>query len=348
MQFAHPDIGNHRVRRGDGGPGGPYWPTVKAVVYRRYGSPDVLRLADIPRPTPARGQVLVRVRAVSVNASDWESLRGKPAYARIGGLVRPRFTVLGSDIAGRVEAVGPGVTRWRPGDDVFGDNLALMGGFAQYACARDEILAAKPAGLSYEDASVIPQAGAIALQGIRRRGQIRAGQRVLVNGAGGGAGMFAVQLAKLGGAQVTGVDNAGKLDFIRSLGADTVIDYARTDFTTTGERYDLVLDLAGHRSAAAYRRCLAPGGRYLFVGGAVPTLLQVLLIGPLLGRAQDAKVRVLAVRQSVADLLAMAELCQAGTITPVIDRRFSLAGVPDALRYLGEGRALGKLVITLD
>jgi NADPH:quinone reductase-like Zn-dependent oxidoreductase len=321
---------------------------MKAVVYARYGPAEVMRLDDIERPRPADDQLLIKVRAVSVNASDWETLRGKPAYARIGGPLRPRFRVLGSDIAGRVEAVGPAVTRFQPGDEVFGDNLALMGGFAEYACARERALAAKPAGLSFEEAAAIPQAGVIALQGIRSKGRVQPGQRVLVNGAGGGAGMFAVQLAKLAGAQVTGVDNAGKLEFIRSLGADQVLDYARTDFTRTGEQYDLVLDLAGHRSAFDYRRALAPNGRYLYVGGSVSTLLQVLLVGPLIGRRAGRKVRLLAVQPNPQDLITVAELCQAGTITPVIDRRFPLREVPDALRLLGERRAKGKLVITVD
>ncbi|HEY6277209.1 MAG TPA: NAD(P)-dependent alcohol dehydrogenase [Streptosporangiaceae bacterium] len=284
--------------------------------------------------------------AVSVNASDWETLRGKPLYERIRGPVRPRFRILGSDVAGRVEAIGRTVTRFRPGDEVFGDNLALMGGFAEYVCGREQALAAKPAGVSFEEAAAIPQAGVIALQGIRRKGRVQRGQKVLVNGAGGGAGMFAVQLAKLAGVQVTGVDNAGKLDFVRSLGADLVVDYTRTDFTRTGEQYDLVLDLAAHRSVFDYRRALAANGRYLYVGGSVPTLLQVLLAGPLIGRKAGKKIRLLAIQPNPQDLVTVAGLCQAGTIVPVIDRLFSLSEVPQALRYLGEGRAKGKLVIT--
>jgi NADPH:quinone reductase-like Zn-dependent oxidoreductase len=320
---------------------------MKAVVYTRYGPPEALRLDDIERPRPRDDQVLIKVHAASVNASDWETLRGKPLYARIGGPVRPRFRILGSDIAGRVEAIGSAVTRFRPGDEVFGDNLALMGGFAEYVCAREQALAAKPAGMSFEEAAAIPQAGVIALQGIRRKGLVQPGQKVLVNGAGGGAGMFAVQLAKLAGAQVTGVDNAGKLDFVRSLGADQVVDYTRTDFTRTGEQYDLVLDLAAHRSAFDYRRALATNGRYLYVGGSVPTLLQVLLVGPLIGRKAGKKIRLLVVQSNPQDLVTVAELCQAGAIVPVIDRRFSLSDVPHALRQLGDGQAAGKLVITV-
>jgi NADPH:quinone reductase-like Zn-dependent oxidoreductase len=321
---------------------------MKAVVRTRYGLPDVLRLDDVDQPHPTSDQVLVKVHAVALNASDWEGLRGRPAYARIGGPRRPKFGILGSDIAGRVEAIGPDVTRFRPGDEVFGDNLALMGGFAEYACARERTLAAKPPGMSFEDAAAIPQSGVIALQGIQHKGRVQPGQRVLVNGAGGGAGTFAVQLAKRAGAHVTGVDNAGKLDFVRSIGADEVIDHTRTDFTSGGEQYDLVLDLAAYRSAFAYRRALAAHGRYFYVGGSVPTLLQVLLVGPLMGGKTGKKVRVLVVQPNPQDMLAVANLCQAGTIVPIIDRRFPLSEVPDALRYLGEGRAKGKLVITVD
>jgi NADPH:quinone reductase-like Zn-dependent oxidoreductase len=320
---------------------------MKAVVYTRYGPPENLRVEEVDPPRPADGEVLVKIRAVSVNASDWEVLRGKPLYARIGGFRRPRHRTLGSDIAGVVEATGPAVTRFRPGDEVFGDNLSRMGGFAEYVCAREKDLAAKPAGLSFEAASAIPQAGVIALQGIRRKGNVQSGQKVLVNGAGGGAGSFAVQLAKLAGAEVTGVDNTAKLDFVRSLGADHVIDHTREDFTRTGERYDLVLDVVAHRCVLDYRRALAPGGRYLYVGGSVPTLLQVLIVGPLVGTA-GRTVRLLAVQPNIPDLLAVAELCVAGTIKPCVDRRFPLDEVPDALRYLGAGQARGKLVITVD
>ena len=320
---------------------------MKAVVYERYGSVDGLRLDDVERPSPAGDQVLVQVHAVSVNASDWEGLRGKPLYARLGGPLRPRFNVLGSDIAGRVEAVGSAVTRFRPGDEVFGDNLALMGGFAEYACAHERALAAKPADLSFVEAAAIPQAGVIALQGIRHKGRVQPGQKVLVNGAGGGAGTFAVQLAKLAGAHVTGVDNAGKVEFVRSLGADEVLDYRSTDFTRTGERYDLVLDLAAHRSVSDYRRALAPGGRYLNVGVSDRTLAQVLLAGPLVGRRASKRIRLLAVRSNPQDLLAVAGLCQAGTIRTVIERRYPLEEVPNAIRHLGEGRAKGKLVVTV-
>jgi len=321
---------------------------MKAVVYTRYGGLDVLRLTDADTPVPGDGQVLVKVHAVSLNASDWEALRGRPAYARIGGPFRPRHHILGSDIAGRVAAMGRNATRFKPGDDVFADILSFMGGFAEYVCVPQTALAPVPDGLTYEQAAALPQAGAIALQGIRDTGRVRPGQKVLINGGGGGSGMYAVQLAKLAGAEVTGVDNAEKLAFMRSLGADQVIDYAREDFTKNGRAYDLILDLAGHRPALAYKGSLRPGGRYLYVGGSVATLLQVLLIGPLIGRAEGKKIRLLAVRLGAQHLAPLVELYQAGKITTVIDRRYRLREVSEALRYLGEGHAKGKVVVNVD
>ena len=227
---------------------------MRAVVYDRYGPPEVLRVDDLQTPSPSTGQVLVRVATTSVNLSDWETLRGSPLYARLGGLRSPARRTLGSDIAGWVDTVGPGVTRFRPGDEVYGDNLALKGGFAEYAVAAESALAHKPAELTFAEASTIPQAGAIALQGTDGAA---AGRRVLVNGAGGGSGSFAIQLAKRLGAHVTGVDNASKLEFMRSLGADEVIDYRGEDFTRSAQPYDLILDLVAHRSVFAYRRALA-------------------------------------------------------------------------------------------
>jgi NADPH:quinone reductase-like Zn-dependent oxidoreductase len=316
---------------------------VKAVIQPRYGMPDVLRLTEVDTPTPADDEVLVRVRAVSLNASDWETLRGRPAYSRIAGPFRPARPILGSDVAGTVVATGAKVTRVRPGDDVYADVLGRGGGFAEFVAVPERLLAPVPAGLTFEQAAALPQAGAIALQGIR----VRAGQRVLVNGGGGGSGMYAIQLAKLRGAEVTAVDNAEKQDFMRSLGADHVLDYARHDYTRDGRTYDLVLDLVAHRSAVAYRRSLAPGGRYLFVGGSVPTLFGVLLLGPLLG-AGGRRIRVLAVRPGVAHLTPLVELVQAGTVRIFIDRRFPLSEAAQALRYVGEGHARGKVVVIPD
>ena len=318
---------------------------MKAVVYTRYGRPDVLRVTDVPTPVPEDDEVLVKVHAVALNASDWEVLRGKPLYSRIGGPFRPRHHILGSDIAGRVEAAGCQVTRFRPGQDVFADILSSMGGFAEYVCVRETALAQMPAGLTYDHAAALPQAGAIALQGIQDKGRVQPGHKVLINGAGGGSGMYAIQLAKLRGAEVTGVDNGEKLGFMRSLGADYVIDYTRDDFTTNGRTYDLILDVAAHRPAFAYQRSLTPGGRYLYVGGSVATLLQVLLIGPVIGRAADKKIRLLAVRLGAQRLAPLVELCQAGKVATVIDRRYPLSQVPQALQYLGEGHAKGKVVV---
>jgi NADPH:quinone reductase-like Zn-dependent oxidoreductase len=318
---------------------------MQAVVYTRYGSPEVLGLTEVETPVPGDEEVLVEVRAVSLNGSDWEGLRGKPLYSRIGGLRRPRHHVLGSDIAGRVEAVGHRATLFRPGDEVFGDLLRYMGGFAEYVCVPQRVLAPMPSGMSYEQAAALPQAGAIALQGIVEKGGVRSGQKVLINGGGGGSGMYALQLAKLQGAEVTGVDNSEKLEFMRSLGTDHVIDYTREDFTRNGRAYDLILDLAAHRPAWAYRRSLAPGGRYLYVGGSMATLFEVLLFGPLTGRATGRKIRLLPVRLGVQHLAPFVELCQQGKIVTSIDRRYQLSEVPEALRYFGEGHAKGKVVI---
>ena len=317
---------------------------MKAAVYDRYGSPDVLRVEDVPVPAPAAGQVLIRVAATSVNLSDWESLRGSPAYARMGGLRSPARRTLGSDIAGVVDAVGEEVSEFRIGDEVYGDNLALKGGFAEYALAPQSALAAKPAQLSFAEASTIPQAGAIALQGTALSAP---GSRVLINGAGGGSGSFAIQLAKRLGAHVTGVDNAAKQDFMRSVGADEVLDYRRDDFTRTTQPFDLILDLVAHRSVLAYRRALAPGGRYRCVGGSVRTLLRVLTAGAVVGPLSNRSIGVLAVKEGPAHFDPLAALCVSGDVGIHIDRTYTLDEVPAALAHVGEGRALGKVVVGL-
>ena len=315
---------------------------MKAIAYDRYGGPDELRLAEVPIPSPAADQVRVRVVATSVNLSDWECLRGSPAYARIGGLRRPARRILGSDIAGVVDGVGPGVTRFRAGDQVYGDNLRLKGGFAEYALAPESALAAKPAGLSFAQASTIPQAGAIARQGVRTAVE---GHRVLINGAGGGTGSFAIQLCAEAGAHVTGVDNAAKQEFMRSVGANEVIDYRRADFTRPARPYDLILDLVAHRSVFAYRRALAPGGRYRCVGASMGTLLRVATIGPVLGRLTGRSIGVLAVKEGPAHFEPLADLCTAGRVRIHIDRVVPLDEVPAALARVGDGRALGKVVV---
>jgi len=315
---------------------------VKAVVYDRYGAPDVLRMAEVPMPSASADRVLVRILATSVNLTDWECLRGAPLYARMGGMRSPANQTLGSDIAGRVEAVGTDVTRFRPGDEVYGDNLALKGGFAEYAVAPESTLALKPTELTFAEASTIPQAGAIALQGTDG---LEPGNRLLVNGGGGGSGLFAIQLAKRAGAHVTAVDNAEKLEFMRALGADEVIDFRAEDFTRADEPYDRILDLVGGRSVFALRRALAPGGRYLYVGGPVLGLLRVLTIGWVAGRVTGRRLGVLAVKPGPDHFGPLADLCVAGDVEIRIDRTFGLDEVPEALSYLGAGHVLGKAVV---
>lgn len=320
---------------------------MKAIVYTKYGPPEVLQLEEVAKPTPKDDEVLIKVQAVSVNRSDWEGLSGKPLYARLGGLLKPRHHILGSDIAGRVEMAGKHIRRFRPGDEVFGDILPRLGGFAEYVCARESALAPKPASMTFEEAAAIPQAAVIALQGTRDKGKIQPGQKVLITGAGGGTGTFAVQLAKLYGAEVTGVDNTGKLDFMRSLGADHVIDYTREDFTKNGKQYDLILDIVAHRSVFAYKRALRSRGSYFLTGGYVTTIFQVLLLGPWIRGTTGKKMRILAVQPNLKDLVHVTELYEAGKVVPVIDRRYPLSEIPEALRYLGEGRTKGKVVITV-
>ncbi|HEU4319541.1 MAG TPA: NAD(P)-dependent alcohol dehydrogenase [Acidimicrobiia bacterium] len=319
---------------------------VKAMVYERYGPPEVLELRDVDTPVPGDRDLLIRMVAASVNRSDWEGLIGKPLYARMGGLRRPRRPILGSDVAGRVVEVGSAVESFRVGDEVFGDVMYHGGSaFAEYVCVPETApIVHKPATISFADASALPQAAVIALQGTS--GSVAPGSRVLVNGAGGGAGAFAVQMAKAAGAEVTGVDNALKQEFILSLGADHVLDYAATDYTKMVSGYDLILDLVCERSMFAIRRVVAPGGRYMVVGGSVPALLSAATVGRLLSTG-GRKIGVLMVRPNREDLLRVARMAATGSLRAVIERTYPLDGVPEALRHLGEGRALGKLVIEI-
>jgi NADPH:quinone reductase-like Zn-dependent oxidoreductase len=316
------------------------------MVYERYGAPDVLEIREVADPVLGERDLLVKVRAASVNRSDWEGLIGKPLYARIGGLFHPRGTILGTDVAGRVEAVGSAVESFRPGDEVFGD-LMYHGGsaFAEYVLIPEKApIVHKPPELTFVEASTLPQAGLIALQGTS--GRIERENRVLINGAGGGAGAFAVQMAKAAGAEVTGVDNEFKQDFIRSLGADHAFDYTKTDYTKTG-RYQLILDLVCERSMFAIRRAVAPGGRYSVVGGLVRSLLSAATLGKLLSTG-GRSMGVLMMRPNKADLTRVADMVSAGVLHTTVERTYPLEGVPEALRHLGENRALGKLVIEFD
>ena len=314
---------------------------MKALVHTRYGGPDDLRVEDVPVPTPGSGEVLVKVAAASVAASDWEVMTGSPLYARIGGLRRPRRRRLGSDLAGTVERNGPAAARFRPGDRVTA-YVARLGCFAEYVVVPERDLALLPDGMPHDIASTLPQSGPIAVQGIRTKGGLTAGHHICVNGAGGGTGVLAVQLAKASGAQVTAVDNHHKLEFMRRTGADHVVDYQRDDVTRMGGRYDLVLDLAAHRSAFDWRRVLAPEGRYLLVGGEMRPLLQSAVLGAAL---RHRRLRVLAVRFHADDITPVLDLWSDGTLSPVVDARFTLADVVDAMRYVGEGRACGKVVV---
>ncbi|MCW3492123.1 NAD(P)-dependent alcohol dehydrogenase [Microbacterium sp. SSM24] len=316
---------------------------MRAVVYERYGGPEVLEVRDVPKPSPKAGEVLVEVVAVSINLSDWEGLRGSPAYARFGGLRRPAHPILGTDIAGRVVAVGEGTTGFAVGDEVYGDNLPRYGGFAEYVAVPGSAIVHKPAALTFAEASAIPQSGAIAAQAVALA---EPGSRMLLNGAGGGAGAFAIPLAAAKGVHVTAVDNAGKLDFLRELGAEHVIDYRVTDFTRTGP-YDLIVDLVAHRSVFAYRRALARGGRCVIVGGTARALLRMVTVGPLLGLLTGAHLGVLLVRQGPRGFAPVAALCESGGAPVRIDRVFPLEEVPAALAWHGEGRARGKVVVAV-
>jgi NADPH:quinone reductase-like Zn-dependent oxidoreductase len=319
---------------------------MKAIVYTKYGPPDVLQLKEVAKPTPKDNEVLVEVHAASVNDWDWGLLRGKPFVNRLlFGLRKPKVKILGCDIAGRVEAVGRNVKQFQPGDEVFGDISGCgMGGFAEYVCARENVLAPKSASMTYEQAAAVPQAAVLALQGLRK-GQIQPGQKVLINGAGGGVGTFGMQIAKSFGAEVTGVDSTGKLDMVRSIGADQVIDYTKEDFTKSGRRYDLILDVVVYRSIFDYKRALSPKGIFVMIGGSIPRVFLIALTAPLITRSK--KLVILAHKSNSKDLIFMNDLFEAGKVAPVIDRRYPLSEVAEALRYFGKGHVQGKVVVTV-
>lgn len=324
---------------------------MKAVVYDSYGPSEVLRLKDVAKPSPKDNEVLVRVHAASVNAADWRMMRADPFLVRLyAGLLRPtRFQTLGADIAGRVEAVGRKVHQFHPGDEVFGDVSASgFGGFAEYKCASERELVLKPAALSFVEAAAVPMAALTALQGLRKQGQLHPGQRVLIHGASGGVGTFAVQLAKYFGADVTAVCSTGKADLARSLGADHVIDYTQEDFTKSNRPYDLILGVNGNRSIFDYKRALTSTGAYVMVGGNTGQLFQALLLGPLISLVGRQKLGSLTSVPNQKDLLFIKELLETGRIKPVIDRRYPLSEVPEAVRYVEAGHATGKVVITLE
>jgi NADPH:quinone reductase-like Zn-dependent oxidoreductase len=322
---------------------------MKAIVITKYGPPDVLRLEEVEKPVPGDNDVLVKVHAVSLTFSNLFLVSGKPFPLRfIFGLFKPRLRIPGSDIAGRVEAVGGSVKRFRPGDEVFGDlSNCGRGGFAEYVSVPENELGLKPANSSFEEAAAVPEAALVALQGLRDKGRIRKGQKVLVIGASGGIGTFAVQIAKYFGAEVTGVCGATNLDLVRSLGADHVIDYTREDFTQNGQRYDLILATKGYRSIFTYKRALSPGGIYVMTGGSWAQIFQALLIGPWISIFGSRKLGALIVKPN-RDLVFMKELIEAGKVKPVIDKRYPLHETAEAFRYYGEGHARGKVVIFVE
>jgi len=324
---------------------------MEAIVHKKYGPPDVLNLEEVENPAPKDDEVLVKVHAASVNAADWHLLRADPFLVRLMGmgLLRPKNKILGADVAGRVEAVGANVTRVQPGDEVFGDVSGCgFGGFAEYVCATEDALAPKPANLSFEEAAAVPLAALTALQGLRDKGQIQQGQKVLINGASGGVGTFAVQIAKSFGAEVTGVCSTSKLDLVRSIGADHVIDYTQEDFTENGQHYGLILAANGYHPISHYRRALSQGGIYVMTGGSGAQMIQAMAVGPMLSITGSKKMGNLLMKSNAGDLLLVKELLEAGKVVPVIDRHYPLSEVPEAICYLEEGHARGKVVITFE
>ena len=321
---------------------------MKAIVNTQYGSPDVLQLKVIERPTPRDNEVLIKIHAVAVNAADWHVLRADPFLVRLqSGLFKPKHTILGADIAGRIEAVGRDVKRFKVGDDVFGDiSGSGWGGFAEYVCAREEVLVRKPANISFEEAAAVPMAAVTALQGLRKGG-IQPGQKVAINGASGGVGTFALQIAKALGTEVTAVCSTRNVDLARSLGADHVIDYTREDFTKNGKQYDLILATNGYHPLADYQNALSPTGRYVMTGGANAQMMEAMLYGPLKSRNGKQQMGNLLAQPNQKDLEDVAELLAAGKVKPVIAKRYPLAETADAIRYMEVGRAQGKIVITM-
>ena len=319
---------------------------MKAIVITRYGPPDVLQFKEVTKPTPADDEVLIRVYAAAVNPMDRFFMRGAPLIRLIPGLRKPKHKILGCDIAGRVEAVGRHAKQFQPGDEVFGGKG--VGGFAEYVCALGDKLALKPANLSFEDAAAVPVAAITALQGLRDKGRIQPGHKVLVDGASGGVGTFAVQIAKSFGAEVTAVCSTRNVDTAQSIGADHVIDYTREDFTKSGRLYDLILGVNAYHSIFAYRRALSRDGTFVMVGGSLVQILLAMLLGPLLSRIGTKKTCFFIANINQKDLVFLKDLFESGKVVPVIDRRYPLSDAAEALRYLEEGHAQGKIVITVE
>lgn len=322
---------------------------MKAILFDKYGGPEVLRLGEAERPEPKGREVLIRVRSAAVNAADWHVIRGTPLPVRFfAGLFKPKYHIPGCDVAGVVEAVGSDVTRFRAGNEVFGDATnSGWGGFAEYVAIDEATCASKPESVSFEEAAALPTAGATALQGLRDKGRLGAGEKVLINGASGGVGTFAVQLARELGAEVTGVCSTAKVELVRSIGAARVIDYTREDFAADGSRYDLILAANGSRKLADYRRVLTPMGRYVQTGGGGNQLMEAMVLGPMLSKKKGQQMGNILMKPNAADLELLAELVAGRKVVPVIDRRYPLEEVAEAIQYVEEGHAKGKVIITV-
>jgi NADPH:quinone reductase-like Zn-dependent oxidoreductase len=321
---------------------------MKAIVYTEYGSPDVLQFKEVEKPTPSDKEVLIKVHAASANPLDWHNLRGTPFLVRlVMGFRKPKKQRLGADVAGLVEAVGRNVTQFQPGDAVFGESR--MGSFGEYVCADADRIVLKPASITFEEAAAVPVAGITALQGICDHGHIQSGQQVLINGASGGVGTFAVQIAKSFGAEVTGVCSTRNLDMVRSIGADHVINYTQEDFTKNGQSYDLIIDNVANRSVLELNRVLSPGGICVIAGfSSMARLLQTMILGPIISKIGRKKIGMMPIANvNIKDLSLLKDLLESGKIVPVIDRRYPLSEVPDAIRYLEQGHARGKVVINV-
>lgn len=321
---------------------------MRAILHTQYGPPEVLRLAEVEKPKPQDNQVLIKIHAASVNAAEWHIVRGEPFLMRImfTGLLKPKKTIPGADIAGQVEAVGKNVTQFKPGDTVFGDLSGCgWGGFAEYVCAPETVLVHKPSNLSFDQAAAVPLAAVTALQGLRNKAQIQPGQKVLINGASGGVGTFAIQIAKAFGAEVTAVCSTKKMEMVRSLGADYIIDYTKEDFTKNGKQYDLILAANGYHPLADYKRALSPQGTYVMSGGETRQLMEAMLLGVWHSKKNGKKLGNLMAQSNPKDLAFVKELVEAGKVVPVIDRRYPLSEIVEALRYVEAGHAQGKVVI---
>ncbi|WP_239112863.1 NAD(P)-dependent alcohol dehydrogenase [Halomicronema sp. CCY15110] len=324
--------------------------TMKAIAQTVYGGPEVMGLVEVAKPTPQETEVLVKVRSASVDAGVWHLMRGTPFLIRLiyGGLRRPKHPILGSAIAGEVEAVGADVTQFQPGDRVFGDlSESGFGGFAEYVCAPETAIAAQPTNLTAEAAAIVPVSGVSALQALRDVGQLQPGQRVLIIGAAGGVGSFAVQIAKALGAEVNGACSAHKTDQVQQLGADRTLDYSDPALTQPDQPYDLILDTAAYRDFADYLPALKPGGTYVMVGGSTAAFFRAMLLGPWVGKRRDRQVKCLAAALNQADLLTLKTMIEAGQVTPLCDLTYPLAQVPDAIRAIEQRQVVGKVAITL-